>query len=125
MMDQQVGRTQQPHWVKFNWELSVGTILTIISVVGVGIGVYTTLKEDIAVLRAGQISFEGRVDRLELKADPGLQLQDHEVRIRQIEQLAVQSRAERLSFQKDVMEILTSIREDVASLKASRTGGGN
>jgi len=97
--------------VKFNWEFNVGTLLTIASFALGGIGIYTTMNENL-------IRFDMRLTQIEHRADLSPQLQDHETRLRSIEAIAVNARAERLAFQGQVMEILTAIREDVARLKA-------
>lgn len=103
--------------IKFNWEFNVGTILTIITfAVGV-VGLYISISETLT-------RHDMRLSVIERRVDPSPAIQDHESRLRAIETLAVNARAERLAFQNDVMGLLIGIREDIAALKATDGRGG-
>lgn len=97
--------------VKFNWEFNIGTVLTLATLlVGGGI-TYASVTTRLDAITE-------RVAAQERRLDPAGQLMEHAIRIKALEDRATIGRAERLDFQKELMETLALIREDIAALKA-------
>jgi hypothetical protein len=77
-------------------------LVTIASVCAVGVGVYVSLKEEIATQRSTYMEHERRIENIEAKLDGAV----------------VSSRSAFEKFQGDIQNTLSTLRETVAALKA-------
>lgn len=84
------------------WRPRLDTLVTIASVCAVGVGVYVSLKEEIATQRSTDMEHERRIENIEAKLDGAV----------------VSSRSAFEKFQGDIQNTLSTLRETVAALKA-------
>lgn len=104
-----------PH-PKFDWTISLGDALKLFSL-AVGLVVaWSNLNSAVNALDRRVSSIE---DLVRVTQNLTQVTTQHETRLKAIEDSMISGRAERLTFQNRVMEVLTTVREDLGYLKAT------